>query len=195
MNSKNLNWILHILSLAGILFLFLQNRQLKSTSGKTSAEHVASEGKEGRIAFFNSDSLLPKLEFFRKSEEEFKKKQEQYVNELKAKEQNLQKEFQRLQKNAENMTRNETEQAQKKLAMMDRELAEQRDKMSAQFASETAEFNEALHKKVISFLKEYNADGRFQYIFSVARDGNIFYSDPGLDITEDMTKGLNETYK
>lgn len=77
---------------------------------------------------------------------------------------------------------------------MERDLMERKEKLSNQFAEETAEFNEALHKKVISFLQEYNADNRYKFIFSVARDGNIFYSDPSLDITAEMVKALNEKY-
>ena len=125
---------------------------------------------------------------------DFKKKQEGMMVELQGKEEKLQKEAQTLQKNAENMTRKEMEAAQKKLAGMERELLERKEKRSNQFGAETAEFNEALHRKVISYLQELNADGRFRFIFSVSREGNIFYSDPSLDITSEMVKALNEKY-
>lgn len=190
---KNLNWILHGLSLAGVLFLFIQNQNLKKAPAETPSRDTQTTNQQ--IAFFNSDSLLPQLNFFKQSEKDFKQKQEQMMGELQAKEANLQKEFQKMQKNAENMTRNEMESAQKRLSGMERELMERKEKLSGQFAMETAEFNEALHNKVISFLKEYNADGKYQYIFSVARDGNIFYWNPEMDITNEMVKGLNEIYK
>lgn len=190
---KNLNWALHAVSILGLIFLFVQNQQLKSDKDKHTPATTSSGG--GDIAYFQSDSLLPNLNFFKQSEADFKKKQEEMMKELQGKENNLRSEFQRLQKNAENMTRNEMENAQKRLAGMERDLVERKEKLSEQFAGETAEFNEALHKKVIAFLKEYNSDGRYQYIFSVARDGNIFYWDPNKDITQDMIKGINELYK
>lgn len=194
---KNINWILHGVSILGIIFLLIQNQQLKSTlhNGGGANEHIAAPGSTSGIAFFHTDSLLSKLNFFKQSEADFKKKQEEIMKDLQVRENNLRNEFQRLQKNAENMTRNEMEGAQKKLAGMERDLMEQKEKMSQQFAAETAEFNEALHKKVIAFLKEYNADGKYSYIFSVARDGNIFYWDPKNDITQFMIDGLNEQYK
>ncbi|MBK6544512.1 MAG: OmpH family outer membrane protein [Saprospiraceae bacterium] len=192
---KNLNWILHAISLIAIIFLFVQNRNCKShCKTDSSAQNTSLISNSGTAAFFNSDSLLGQLKFFKDNEIMFKKKQESMMKELQAKEENMQREFQKLQKNAENMTRNETENAQKKLAGMERDLMERKEKLSNQFAEETAEFNEALHKKVISFLQEYNADNRYKFIFSVARDGNIFYSDPSLDITAEMVKALNEKY-
>ncbi len=163
-------------------------------SGATSNIHQDSSSGNFPAAYFYSDSLLAQLKFFKDSEVDFKKKQENMMKELQAKEEGFQREVQKLQKNAENMTRNEMENAQKRLAGMERDLMERKEKLSAQFAQETSEFNEALHKKVISYLEEYNADKRFKFIFSVAREGNIFYSDPGLDITPEMVKALNEKY-
>ncbi|MBP8724858.1 MAG: OmpH family outer membrane protein [Saprospiraceae bacterium] len=193
---KNLNWILHGIALAGLLFLFIQNRQLqRQASTATSASPAADKAGSFQVAYFNSDSLLPKLNFFKKSESDFKQKQEDMLNELKGKEDQLRREFQTLQKNAENMTRNEMESAQKRLAGLEQDLMQRKEDLSTRFAAETAEFNEALHKKVIAFLQEYNASGKYHYIFSVARDGNIFYWDPSLDITSDMVEGLNAQYK
>lgn len=193
---KNLNWVLHGVSLLGLIYLFVQNQQLKTGQNKPADNmESGSAGSIGNIAYFQSDSLLPNLNFFKQSETDFKKKQEEMMKELQGKEKNLRNEFQRLQKNAENMTRNEMENAQKRLAGLERELVERKEKLSEQFAAETAEFNESLHKKVVAFLKEYNSDGKYQYIFSVARDGNIFYWDPKNDITQIMIDGLNEQYK
>lgn len=190
---KNLSWVLHAISLLAIVYLFMENRKLKQPEQK--AATISNSGSTSfEAAFFYSDSLLSQLKFFKDSEEEFKKKQQSMMIELQSKEEKLQKEAQKLQQNAENMTRKEMEAAQKKLAGMERELMERKENLSNQFGAETAEFNEALHNKVISYLKEFNADGRYKYIFSVAREGNIFYSDPSLDITSEMVKALNEKY-
>jgi outer membrane protein len=192
---KNLNWALHAISLLAIMYLFMQNHKLKQTGMKNASSiQETSVSAESFAAYFYSDSLLSQLQFFKDSEAEFKKKQQGMLSELQGREERLQREVQTLQKNAENMTRKEMEAAQKKLAGMERELIERKEKLSSQFAEETAEFNEALHKKVISYLKEYNADGKFKFVFSVSREGNIFYSDPALDITSDMVKALNEQY-
>lgn len=66
--------------------------------------------------------------------------------------------------------------------------------MEQQFAEETAEFNEKLHQKVVAYLQEVNQDSRYSYVFSVAREGNIFYADSSYNITEEMVRALNEKY-
>lgn len=192
---KNLTWILHAVSLLAIVYLFMENRKLKQPAqNKTTTSQSGNTSGTFTAAYFYSDSLLSQLNFFKASEAEFKKKQQSMMVELQAKEEKLRKEAQKLQQNAENMTRKEMEAAQKRLGGMERELMERKENLSNQFGAETAEFNEALHNKVISYLKEFNADGRYQYIFSVAREGNIFYCDPSLDITPEMVKALNEKY-
>lgn len=193
---KNLNWILHGLSLVLICFLLYKNFNTRpaATSNVSTSATQNSDGSTYPIAYFLSDTLLSRLDFFKKSEEDFKKKQEEMQNELKAKENNLQKEFQKLQQNAPNLTRNELEQGQQKLAKMEQDLLMRRENLGAQLAQETAEFNDKLHDKISSYLKELNSDGRYKYIFSVQREGNIFYSDSALDITEEMVRGLNEKY-
>lgn len=197
MDNKLLNWILHGVSLLAILLLFLKlNSSIETKSTEApKGEHLDSNASSDfPVAYFLSDTLLSNLDFFKTSEAEFKKKQESMQNEIKAKESSLQKELQRLQENAPNLTRNELEQGQQKLAKMEQELMIRRENLGAQLAEETAEFNEKLHSKITSFLKDLNSDKRYRYIFSVQREGNIFYSDSGLDITPILIKGMNEKY-
>ena len=83
---------------------------------------------------------------------------------------------------------------QMKLAKMEQELMARKENMANQFAEETAEFNEKLHQKITSYLKELNTDNRYKFIFSVSREGNIFYADSALDITPIMVQAINEKY-
>ncbi|MEO7802253.1 MAG: OmpH family outer membrane protein, partial [Ginsengibacter sp.] len=48
-------------------------------------------------------------------------------------------------------------------------------------------------KKIQDFLKVYNKDKRFDYIFSY-EPGFMFYKDSTLDITRDVVVGLNKSY-
>ena len=195
---KNLNWILHALSLAAIIFLFYQNSQLKkSTPTSSAATEIKSQNTGDAstpLAYFISDSLLNNLGFFKESEKAFKAKQESMSNEIKAKENAMQKELVRLQENAQNMTRVEMESAQQKLAKMEQDLMARKEKLGSQYAQETAEFNEKLHNKITSYLKELNQNGKYKFVFSVSPESNIFFSDESLNITDQMIKDLNEKY-
>lgn len=197
---KNLSWILHAVSLIAIIYLLTQNNKLKNNSTASSSTTIASSSGTASsdadypIAYFYSDSLLSQLSFFKEGEQSFKKKQENMMAELKNKEGGLQREFQKLQENAPNMTRKELEAGQQKLAKMEQELMMRKENMGAQFAEETAEFNDKLHAKITSYLQELNANKKYKFVFSVAREGNIFYADSALDITPTMVQALNEKY-
>ena len=197
---KNISWVLHGLSIIGIILLWMQNNGLKKNlavhdnpSSSISNENQ-STSTQYPIAYFSTDSLLTQLGFFKESENGFKKKQESMMNELKNRESSLQKEAVKLQESAPNMTRNELENGQMKLAKMEQELMARKENLANQFAEETAEFNEKLHQKITSYLKELNTDNRYKFIFSVSREGNIFYADSALDITPIMVQALNEKY-
>ncbi len=193
---KNINWILHAVSLIAIAFLLFQNRNQSKSSNVAApvTSGTNASGGQAPIAYFMSDSLMSQLNFFKKNEAELKAKQEKMQNELRGKESTFQKEVQRLQANAQNLTRNELEAGQKRLAQMEQDFMERKEKLAAQLADETGEFNEKLHLKVINYLKEINADRRYSYVVSVVGGGQIFYADTAYDITAQMVKDLNERY-
>lgn len=196
---KNINWILHAISLIAIAYLIYSNTQCCKPAALANHKEIKSDSASPAtgnypIAYFVSDSLLNNLGFFKESEKQFKSKQESMSNELKNKEMALQKEVIKLQENAQNMTRKEMESAQEKLGKMEQDLMARKEKLTMQFAEETSEFNEKLHGKITSYLKEINQDGKYKFVFSVNREGNIFYSDESLDITAQMIKDLNEKY-
>ena len=47
--------------------------------------------------------------------------------------------------------------------------------------------------RIQDFLKVYNSDGRYDYVFSY-EPGFMFYKDSALNITGDVIKGLNDLY-
>jgi len=48
---------------------------------------------------------------------------------------------------------------------------------------------------LMAFLKEYNADGRFQVILNNQGKDNVLMAAEGMDITEDVVAGMNARYK
>ncbi len=52
---------------------------------------------------------------------------------------------------------------------------------------------EDILSRIQNFLKDYNKDGRYSYIFSY-EPGFMFYKDSTLNITPDVITGLNNLY-
>jgi outer membrane protein len=51
-----------------------------------------------------------------------------------------------------------------------------------------------VNKRIEDFLKEFNKDKGYAYILA-HQPGTIYYKDNRYDITSDVLKGLNESYK
>ena len=75
-----------------------------------------------------------------------------------------------------------------------RDLQDLQARLETELANETAKFNEALRDSLQNFLKDYNADKKFDLILSKAGD-NILMADKKFDITQDVINGLNKRYK
>jgi len=56
-----------------------------------------------------------------------------------------------------------------------------------------SKMKEDILTRIQDYLKQYNKDGRYSYIFSY-EPGFMFYKDSTLNITPDVIAGLNEVY-
>ena len=74
------------------------------------------------------------------------------------------------------------------------ELQELEAKLSQDIAMELQNINLQLADSLTNYLKEYNADGRFQMILSNTGKDNILMAADALDITNDVIEGLNARY-
>ncbi len=145
-----------------------------------------------RIAYVDLDSLEAHFDYFIQRKKELEKKQEAMDNELKANATALQNEAAQYQQKANTMSQSEVESIQRALYGKQQELEQKRQSMSQQYAAQESQFNDELQKKLDTFLKTYNADKRYSYIFSYrAGASNILYHDESYDITADVIKGMN----
>jgi len=115
-------------------------------------------------------------------------------NQLKGKARALQSEYEDLQRKASTLTQEQGESAQRSLMSKQQQLEQEAQNLRASYTEQETKFNEELQKRLDDFLKSYNADKRFAYIFSYrSTASNILYKDPAYDVTPDVIKGMNES--
>lgn len=148
-----------------------------------------------RIAYVDLDSVEAHYEYFKEKKSELEKRQQSIDNELKANLRALQNEAADFQRRANNnqLTQSEGEAAQRTLMEKQQQLEAKRQNLSQQYMEQEAKFNEDLQKRLDDFLKTFNADKKYAFIFSY-RSGasNILYKDESLDITAPVIDGLNK---
>ncbi len=149
-----------------------------------------------KIAYVEVDSIMSQYEFCKEYSLILEKKSQNIQTTLQQKGQALQvaaNNFQqKLQQNA--YTREQAEQVQAGLQKQNADLEALQARLTAEFQNETAKFNEALHDSIQHFINKYNKDKKYTMILSKSGD-NILYANKGIDITDEIVKGLNKAYK
>ena len=181
---------------AAVVALFTLASCDNSPKSDSSTEEKKEVPSTIKIAFVEVDSIMTQYEFCKEYSLILEKKSQNIQSTLQQKGQALQSAAanfqQKLQQNA--YTREQAEQIQASLQKQNADLEALQARLSAEFQNETAKFNEALHDSLQHFINKYNKDKKYTMILSKSGD-NILYANKGIDITDEIVKGLNKTYK
>ena len=149
------------------------------------------------IAYLNVDSLLLQYTFAQEVTEKLLRKQEDARLKLNTKARTLQKEMEDFQRKLENnafLSRERAESEQQRLLRKQQELEDLDAKLTQEIMTENQKFNLQLADTLMAFLKDFNADGRYQVILSNNAKDNVLMAAEGYDITPAVVSGLNRRY-
>lgn len=190
---KNINLVLNVLLTVAVVVLFALHFSGKPEAS-SAAESVSEASKNLRIAYFNADTVRENYELFKVEkvamEAEMKSAEDRLIAEQKA----FQKEVTEFQQRAEFLTLTDRENKERRLGQTQQELMQLEQKLSGDLASKEENVNKRIFDNVQEFLKEYAKKNGFTYVLSYVPGGQIWYTDPALDITKDMLSHLNEEY-
>ena len=196
MNKTNLI-IETILGVAVVALFVLHFTSKPTCDHPVAAAADGSVAAELPIAYINLDSLLENYQFAIEANDQIMSKQEDARLKLNTRARNLQNkaaDFQRKLDNNAFLSRERAEQEAMKIQKEQQELQELEAKLSQDIAMELQDINLQLADSLTNYLKEYNADGRFQMILSNTGKDNILMAADALDITNDVIEGLNARY-
>lgn len=192
---KQLSLILSIVSLLAVAVLFFlffgekhPEKQVKAAGG------AVESGQKFTIAYFEMDSLENNFAYIKDLMETIGNKERKLSDDLTSLQRRYQSRAMELQQKAPTMTQSEGEAANREMVEMDQRLKEKRGQLDQElFEFKNLQLQDA-RKKIEDYLKTYNKDKNYSYIFSY-EPGFIYYRDSIYNITPDLIKGLNETYK
>ena len=186
-----LNFLLLIL--VGYLY-FLQfgnKKSIKTSDIKT--EVTDTLHKKVNIAYIDLDSLQSNYSYYKKIKVDFEKKQSSANNEITGMQKKFQNRAMVLQQKAQTMNQQEQEKAMQEINKMQNDLQVRKQNIDNELFEYNTKMKDDILFRIQNFLKTYNKDGKYSYIFSY-EPGFMFYKDSTLDITPDVIKGLNELY-
>ena len=193
---KQLSLILSIVAvgLSGVL-LYLHVKGADPVKPVVSAPVSASNtDKNFKIAYFELDSLQNNYQYFKDALSTLKTKEESMNNELASLEKSYQKKIGEWQQKGNNMSQAEQEAANREYQQMQQNFQTRKQQLDQNINDQMNDTRKKIRERLETYLKEYNKDRNYSYIFSDFPEG-IFYKDTAYNITNDLIKGLNESYK
>ena len=192
---KNFSLILNIFLLLLVGYLYFDKfSSSKKTVAITHTSKDSSCNHGNKVAYIDLDSLQSSYEYYKVLKADFDKKQAASNNEVA----NLQRRYQAralmLQQKGATMNPQEQEAAMKEINQMQQGLQAKKQELDNALYNSNSKMKEDILTRIQNFLKMYNNDGRYDYVFSY-EPGFMFYKDSALNITSDVIAGLNDLYK
>ncbi len=191
---KNFTLGLNIaLVLAVAVLFYLHFSGSKQSASFSSATKAVPTGNF-QIAYFDSDSIQSQFEYFIEIRTELQAKDQANAKQLGDMKNIFAGKYQELQKAAPSLSQAELANKQQELMQMEKAFQGKEKMMSDEMQDEQFKKLQDVKKKIEDYLKEYNKDKGYAFIFSSSPD-LMYLKDSLYNITSDVVKGLNELYK
>lgn len=197
---KKLPLILSVVSFIAVLVLYIlyfTGGKSHRISGANTEMTGGSDATGGDIVFIDIDSVLNNYQMYKDYNDEFERKAKISEAELTSKQRIYQKDVNDYQYKVQRglITRAEDQQIQQQLYNQQQTLLKlQQDKQLELSEQEQVTVNLVLNS-ITEYLKEVQPKYNYRYVFANRLvGGSIFYGSTSLDITKEITQGLNEKY-
>jgi len=193
---KNLSIVLNIILIVAVGYLFVDKFSGAGESEETATEEQSNDKiyENVAIAYVHSDSLLAKYDYMKEIESELAELSEKYEGEYQNRAQGLQKEISDFQRTAQNLTVAQGKALEENLMKKQQNLRIYQEDLSRKLRQREMELNNELYKSISDYLKEYGDKNNLQLVLTYSRGSDVLYANEGLEITNDVIKGLNEAY-
>lgn len=192
---KNILLVINIVLLGLVGYLYVLHFQSKKGSVTPEIKSKASGNvsEKSRVAYIDLDSLQNNYTYYKKIKGDFERKQAAANDEITSMQKKYQSRAMQLQQKAASMSQQEQENAMQEINKMQQDLQNRKQSIDNDLYNYNSKMKEDILNRIQNFLKVYNKDGKYSYIFSY-EPGFMFYKDSTLNITPDVITGLNELY-
>ncbi len=192
---KNTSLVLIIVlfvAVAGLYIMQLSGNK-SNGSGKTGSNDV-SESSGLKIAFIKVDSLVVNYDFAQEMHDGFTKQQESYTREYSEKRSRFESQAAAFQEKVQRggfLTQERAMQERDRLVGEEQQIGKLDQELSAKLAQIQSDNNKQLLDSVMNYLKVFNKDKEYSYIFNAAE---VLIGDETHNITKEVLVGLNARY-
>jgi outer membrane protein len=189
---KNLSLILNAILIVAVGVLYF----LHFANPKTTSNAIENTGPTNvPIAYINADSVLKNYDYFKVSREKLESKGQKLDQDLRNRAQSLQNDYTAYQRNLGSMTIGQAKAVEEDLTKKQQNLRMYQESLNQELLGEESKLNQELYGKVTDFLKKYGKEKGIQVVLKYDPSSDLLFAGDNLDITKDVTLGLNEAYK
>jgi len=200
--KNNLSGIILVLNVIlliglGILYWLFFTQKDQPTTKHTPVEvNYAEPGSSLKIAYINSDTILSQYTLAIKKSLELEGKGRRMESDVRNRQEQYEKDATYFQEQIQSNALSE-ESAQfiySQLMEEQQKIMELQEKYAGELAQAEYDVNVILLDSLTNFLDRLNAQYGYDYILGYTKAGNIFHTNPNLEITNIAIEGLNREY-
>ena len=190
---KNTSLVLIVvlfIAVAGIYILHFSGN--KPNGSSVGANDGSSSGL--KIAYIKVDSLVVNYDFAQEIHDEFTKQQEAFTKEYGEKRNKFESQAMAFQEKVQRggfLTQERAMQERDRLVGEEQQIGKLDQELSAKLAQMQADNNKQLLDSIMTYLKVYNKDKKYNYILNASE---ILIGDEAHNITKEVMVGLNTRY-
>lgn len=152
--------------------------------------------QQNKTAYVNNQDIMDGFEKLKQTEEKLALEEETLKAQIdgmvaQSGYQDLVKEY---QENQGKMSKAKEEELYNEIMQIQQRLSQQQQMSNQQFQQKKNSEMDSLVKTVKGFIKEYGKENGYTFIYGANESGNILYGKDELDITDEVTKALNDKY-
>lgn len=188
---KNLSLILNgiLLVAVGVLYyLHFAGKKSDSVSATTAPSDL-------KIAYIKSDSVLKYYDYFKEMKATLDAKGKKLSQDLQNRGQSLENEIASYQKNIGNLTIGQAKAVEEDLGKKQQNFRLYQQSLEQELINDQNKLTEALYGRVTKYLQKYSAGSDLQVVFKFDQSSDVLFGGPGIDISQDVIKGLNDDFK
>jgi len=184
--------VLLVIAVATLFFLYFSKKTPQLSAAVTSASIENTQGF--KIAYFEMDSIENNYNYFKDVRSQFRGKEQQLNNELQKIKSQYEKLYEEYTQVHTTLSPEEKVKREQNLVMLQESYKNKQELQGSELQSEGFKYRQEIYKKIQDYLKDYNKEKGFAFIFASNPD-LFYYKDSVYNITDDLIEGLNETYK
>ena len=191
---KNASLILNAVLLVAVVVLYILHFSSARPAGgaMTGGSMTPSDLK---VAYINQDTLLKYYDFVKVKSDALEAKMKSYQGQLAARESSLQQEVQQYQQGRGNLTMGQASLIEEGLQKKGQNLQLFQQSLSQQIEEERATVSRELYMKITDYLRDYSKQRGIMVVMKYDRDSDLLFAGDSLDISKDVIKGLNDSWK